>query len=136
MHVTLETAGTVFRNAVVDLASISPKLGGSGPKSAGSREGQRHEAARWRPHVIRQLIANSFDHQIKFVVDDIDDFANAVSAADEIGVSPESVWIMPQGTSETELDAKADWLHQKCDDHGFQYCDRMHIRWYGNRRGT
>jgi 7-carboxy-7-deazaguanine synthase len=136
MHVTVETAGTVFRDAFVDLASISPKLGGSGPKSAGSSEYTRHEAARWRPQVIRQLIDHSHDHQIKFVVDNDNDFASAVSAAKILGVLPENVWIMPQGTSETDLDSKAAWLRQRCDDHGYQYCDRMHIRWYGNRRGT
>lgn len=136
LHVTIETAGTVFRDAFVDLASISPKLRGSGPKDSASSEHQRHEASRWRPDVIRQLIANSRDHQLKFVVDDAGDFADAVAAANEIGVAAANVWIMPQGTSQQELDARAEWLIPLCEDHGYQFCDRMHIRWYGNRRGT
>jgi 7-carboxy-7-deazaguanine synthase len=136
MHVTIETAGTVFRDAMCDLVSISPKLAGSGPKTDSPKASQRHEAARWRPHVIRQLIDNACDHQLKFVVDDESDFAGAVAAANEIAVAPTNVWIMPQGTSEAELDSKATWLAALCDDHGYRYCDRMHIRWYGNRRGT
>jgi 7-carboxy-7-deazaguanine synthase len=136
MHVTIETAGTVFRDATCDLVSISPKLAGSGPRGQWQKEHQRHESARWRPEVIRQLIANSLDHQLKFVVEDQNDFADAVAAADEIAVIPENVWIMPQGTSEAELDSKASWLTALCDDHGYRYCERMHIRWYGNRRGT
>jgi 7-carboxy-7-deazaguanine synthase len=136
MHVTIETAGTVYRDAMCDLVSISPKLAGSGPKADSSKEHQRHEAARWRPQVIRQLIANAADHQLKFVVEDENDFADAVAAANEIGVAAENVWIMPQGTSEVEIDSKANWLAALCDDYGYRYCDRMHIRWYGNRRGT
>lgn len=136
LHVTIETAGSVFRDAFADLVSISPKLAGSGPKTDSPREHQRHEASRWRPQVIRQLIANSQDHQLKFVIDDANDFADAVSAANEIGVAAQNVWIMPQGTSESDLDARARWLIPLCDDHGYQFCDRMHIRWYGNRRGT
>lgn len=140
LHVTIETAGTLFRDAFADLVSISPKLAGSGPKADSPddspREHRRHEASRWRPQAIRQLIANSQDYQLKFVVDDANDFKDAVRAASEIGVAPQNVWIMPQGTSETELDARAKWIIPLCDDHGYQFCDRMHIRWYGNRRGT
>lgn len=145
LHVTIETAGTVFRELTADLISISPKLAESGPRpddvSAGGAAIDpawtgRHEAARWRPEVIRQLIDRSVDHQLKFVVDRPEDFAAAVEAAAEIGARPEAVWIMPQGTSEANLDAAAVWLEPLSAAYGFRYCDRLHIRWYGNRRGT
>jgi len=136
MHVTIETAGTVFRDVPVDLVSISPKLASSGPTDTSSSAHRRHHAARWRPQVIRQLIANADQHQIKFVVDTESDFADSAAAVESIGVSPENVWIMPQATTEQELDGKAGWLLVLCQTKGYQYCDRMHIRWYGNRRGT
>lgn len=145
LHVTIETAGTIFRELTADLISISPKLADSGPRNhdgPNSDPGldptwtQRHEATRWRPEVIRQLIDRSVDHQLKFVVDRPEDFAAAVEAAAEIGASPEAVWIMPQGTTEATLDSTAVWLAPLCEAVGFQYCDRLHIRWYGNLRGT
>jgi 7-carboxy-7-deazaguanine synthase len=145
LHVTIETAGTVDRELTADLISISPKLAGSGPGAGGEAAGtaaidpawtQRHEATRWRPEVVRQLIDRSVAHQLKFVVDRPEDFAAAVEAAAEIGTSPEAVWIMPQGTTAATLDATAVWLEPLCAASGFQYCDRLHVRWYGNRRGT
>lgn len=145
LHVTIETAGTVFRELTADLISISPKLADSGPRGDDPAAGgtaidpswtQRHEATRWRPEVVRQLIDRAVDHQLKFVVDRPEDFAAAVEAAAEIGASPEAVWIMPQGTTEATLDTTAVWLAPLCEATGFHYCDRLHIRWYGNRRGT
>jgi 7-carboxy-7-deazaguanine synthase len=138
LHVTIETAGTVLRDVTADLLSISPKLAGSGPQGdqADGKLGQRHEATRWRPDVIRALIAQSLDHQLKFVVDTPEDFDAAAQAANELEAAPQSVWIMPQGIDAAGLDAKAAWLTPRCERHGFRYCDRMHVRWYGNRRGT
>ena len=34
------------------------------------------------------------------------------------------------------MDAAAHWLKAWVEQAGFRYCDRMQIRWYGNRRGT
>ncbi len=136
LHVTIETAGTVDRELTVDLMSISPKLAHSGPRNGESAWARRHEERRWRVDVVRRLIAQSITHQLKFVVDQPRDFAHAVDAAVEIGANPESVWIMPQAVSETALDQQGQWLRPLCQQRGYHYCDRMQIRWYGNRRGT
>ena len=170
LHVTIETAGTVLRDCPADLMSISPKLAGSGPRtirrgdpvgdprepadaqdtavSALSRLAQRHEAARWRPDVIRGLIDLAVEHQLKFVVDSPADFADVLAAIEAIcrtdesragsghGPDPAAVWIMPQAIDTNALDEKSRWLRPLCDRHGFRYCDRMQIRWYGDRRGT
>lgn len=141
LHVTIETAGTIDRELTADLMSISPKLAGSGPKLNTSQNSlstwiKHHEQRRWRPDVIRQLIGRSLDYQVKFVVDEPGDFAQAAAAASELGVPSANVWIMPQAITEAQLDQQASWLRPLCQQRGFQYCDRMHVRWYGNRRGT
>jgi 7-carboxy-7-deazaguanine synthase len=138
MHVTIETAGTVFRDVPADLMSISPKLAGSGPRGDASIDSPagRHEATRWRPEVIAGLTRIAGDFQIKYVVDNREDFDAAIAATEEIAVANDSVWIMPQGIDAATLDEKAEWLRPLCADHGFHFCDRMHVRWYGNRRGT
>lgn len=150
LHVTIETAGSVFRPLAIDLVSISPKLSGSGPLAAAASRGNaaeqssgylnrwqlQHEAARWRPQVIRRLIDQSLQHQIKFVIDTAADFQETRGAVQQLAVQPANVWIMPQGLTTEELDEKRSWLLPLCQREGYRYCDRMHIRWYGNRRGT
>ncbi|HEY2826533.1 MAG TPA: 7-carboxy-7-deazaguanine synthase QueE, partial [Pirellulales bacterium] len=69
LHITVETAGTLYLPLVCDLMSISPKLAGSGPTDQQDHRWQvRHEQSRHRPDVIRRLV-NEFPYQIKFVVD-------------------------------------------------------------------
>lgn len=136
LHVTIETAGTILRDVTADLMSISPKLAASGPRERDSPWARRHEERRWRPETVRGLIAKAADYQLKFVVDRPDDFGQAIQAAETIGAAPQKVWIMPQGISETELDQQGQWLRPLCQQKGYRFCDRMQIRWYGNRRGT
>ena len=74
--VTLETAGTILREATADLMSISPKLANSTPSAERSEVwSKRHEELRHRPDVIRSLIAGT-RYQFKFVIDTPDDVAD------------------------------------------------------------
>src|ERR1041385_5243699 len=66
MHITVETAGTVFAPVACDLMSISPKLSNSTPQ--GSFQAQ-HERLRLQPEVLRRLMAG-YDYQLKFVIAD------------------------------------------------------------------
>jgi len=162
MHVTIETAGTVYRSLTADLMSISPKLLGSGPSrpqppsdrqfndrqptnGLPSQESEhldtskwslRHELTRWRPEVIAQLIKSAVDYQIKFVVNEPADFDKCMAAVSQLAVPAAHVWIMPQGIDEDSLDRQFQWLSPLVAAAGYRYCDRMHVRWYGNRRGT
>jgi len=136
MHVTIETAGTVYRDLTADLMSISPKLANSGPRDEADKWHRRHEKTRWRPDVIAKLIRSAVDYQIKFVIDNADDFNQCVTAVQQLMIPPDHVWIMPQGTDTVTLDQQASWLSPLVTSKGYRYCDRMHVRWYGNRRGT
>ncbi|MEM6978531.1 MAG: 7-carboxy-7-deazaguanine synthase QueE [Planctomycetota bacterium] len=145
IHVTIETAGTAnpFLNnedsdePICDLLSLSPKLSNSTPdRSRHLKWADRHESRRLPIDTMRQLIDRSDDHQVKFVVDTEDDFDEICSVIDALDVAASHVWIMPQGVSVDRLDAAADFLLPWTRKHGFHYCDRMHIRWYGNRPGT
>ena len=64
MHITIETAGTVFAPVECDLMSISPKLSNSTPD--GTFRAQ-HERLRLQPDVLGRLIA-AYDYQFKFVI--------------------------------------------------------------------
>jgi 7-carboxy-7-deazaguanine synthase len=137
MHVTIETAGTIDRDLVCDLASISPKLANSTPNEAEHpRWAALHQQRRMPIQIMRSLIDRSLDHQIKFVVTSKEDFAEIDSIVDRLGVDTDDVWIMPEGVTNEAMDLAAAWLRPLCDQFGYRYCDRMQIRWFGNRRGT
>ncbi|NMC20515.1 MAG: 7-carboxy-7-deazaguanine synthase QueE, partial [Thermogutta sp.] len=68
-HITIETAGTRYLSLPCRLMSISPKLSNSTPDAARHpRWSAVHERRRFRPEIVRRLIAEH-DYQLKFVVD-------------------------------------------------------------------
>src|SRR5271165_4705456 len=64
LHITIETAGTVFHPVQCDLMSISPKLSNSTPQGAWA---EKHDRLRIQPHVLSQLMAR-YEYQLKFVI--------------------------------------------------------------------
>ncbi|WP_440593974.1 7-carboxy-7-deazaguanine synthase QueE [Schlesneria sp.] len=133
--VTLETAGTVFRPIEVDLMSISPKLSNSSPRDS-VRWKERHQRDRHRPGVIQQLLETS-RYQLKFVVDQPEDLDEIVAYLTGFRtVSPECVWLMPQGVKQEELVQKEAWLAPAAARLGFRFCPRKQIEMFGNVRGT
>ncbi|MEN1680604.1 MAG: 7-carboxy-7-deazaguanine synthase QueE [Planctomycetota bacterium] len=136
-HITIETAGTLYLPVASHLMSISPKLAGSGPPADESpRWRRRHERTRHRPQVVRRLMSEH-RHQLKFVVNDRADLARIRDYLAELGdVDPERVLLMPQGTTADELEDRSRWLRPHCKQHGYTFCPRKQIEWYGSVRGT
>ena len=134
-HLTVETAGTIYAALPVDLWSISPKLADSTPGPEAGDWQARHEAARYRPEVIRQLMAAG-EHQLKFVVTSPDDLAEIHTVVAAVGAAPERVMLMPQGRTTEEIDERMRWLVPLCIANGWRLCDRLHLRLFGNTRGT
>ena len=136
-HVTIETAGTVYRPAACDLMSISPKLSSSVP--AGRHDAgwaARHERTRHVPDVTRRLTAD-WPYQVKFVIDSLDDCREVERYLAEFPeIDRARVMLMPQGTDRDGLDRKARWLRPYCESHGLIFCPRRQIEWYGLERGT
>ena len=142
LHITIETAGTVWHKVDCDLMSISPKLSNSTPSVERAGEWvQRHEKTRDSISIVRRLVEN-FDHQLKFVVDTEDDFAEIEAYLIELGkelsqpLESQRVLLMPQGTKQSELVARELWLKPYCEKQGYTLSARKHIQWYGNKRGT
>ena len=58
LHITIETAGTVYQPVSCDLMSISPKLANSTPhRREGGKFAEQHDRLRYQPEVLRRLIA-------------------------------------------------------------------------------
>ncbi len=136
-HITIETAGTCHQSLACDLMSISPKLSNSTPDDRfGPQWRQKHERTRHAPDVIRRLVAE-YAYQIKFVIGQPQDCDEMQRYLDEFPeIRRDRVLLMPQGVAQDELDRIGAWLQPYCRQHGFHFCPRRHIEWYGMTRGT
>jgi len=137
LHITVETAGTLYLPVACDLMSISPKLANSTPsKERDARWHRRHELARHVPEVVHRLIAE-FDYQIKFVVDVPEDFEDVQRYLEDMPqIDRSRVMLMPQGTEVKELTEKGQWIEPYCEAQGLRFCPRRQIEWFGLVHGT
>ncbi len=134
LHLTIETAGTVYRDVGADLYSISPKLGNSTPDDP--VWGPRHEARRLPLDVLSCFVA---DHsvQLKFVVSTPAQLAELEGLLAQLPpLAPDRVLLMPEGRDVAALDARAPWVLAACMERGWRFCDRLHIRLFGDTPGT
>ena len=138
MHITMETAATVYKVVKIDLASLSPKLSNSTPiEREGGRFARAHEQLRINMPVIQAFIEGSPEFQLKFVVSGEGDLAEIRTILEGLkGVRGEDVLLMPEGTDVRTLEERAGWVSEVCKREGFRYCPRLHVALYGNRRGT
>lgn len=136
LHITIETAGTVFAPVACDLMSISPKLKNSVPiKREGGRWAAQHERLRYQPDVLRRLMAE-FAYQLKFVVTEPSDLAEIRDICREIGAERNRVVLMPEGTDPDVLRKRSLWLAEVCKENGYRLGPRLHVELWGNRRGV
>lgn len=140
-HITIETAGTIAPDgACVDLASISPKLANSTPDPARAGEAwvTRHEDTRLQPEVLRTWLTEAPDYQLKFVIATDEDLAEVQQIITSIGlpIPPEKILLMPEGITMEAMRARYDLLIQASKTHGYRLSPRLHIEWFGNKRGT
>jgi 7-carboxy-7-deazaguanine synthase len=138
LHITLETAATVYKTVPIDLASLSPKLANSTPHNReGGRFAAAHERQRINLDAIQRFIDASEDFQLKFVVASEADVTEAKSLLARLHRwDPSDVLLMPEGVTPIELEGRAEWLIEVCKREAFRYCPRLHIALFGNTRGT
>jgi len=140
MHITIETAGTVFRPVRCDLMSLSPKLANStpadDPRDTAGRWTAMHEARRLDPEALQRLIDAHPDRQLKFVVSAPGDLEEIDALLDRLARwRPDEVMLMPEGTTTPEPD-KVAWVVRTCTQRGWRYAHRLHIELFGDTRGT
>jgi 7-carboxy-7-deazaguanine synthase len=133
LHITVETAGTVYTPVACDLMSISPKLANSTPDD--SKWGPVHERTRLQLDVLRALLA-TYAYQLKFVVADPGDLDEILSLTDELNAPAEHVLLMPEGRSPEVLRQRALWLIPLCLKHRFRYSPRVQVDVWGDKRGV
>lgn len=137
-HITIETAATVYKPVLCDLASLSPKLANSTPLARdGGKYAEAHERDRFQPDVIEAFIRTAPDFQLKFVVECEQDLEEIHRTLQRLpNVPPENVLLMPEGTEASLLLQRGRWVAEICKSRGFRYCPRLHVELFGCRRGV
>lgn len=125
----VETNGTrrpsdEFAEAV-DQFNVSPKLANS----------RMPETLRVQPAAL-DFFAASPKAWFKFVVEDPEDLGEIEALVSARGIRRERVLLMPEGRTAAELDRHAVRLAEICRDSGFRFCDRLHVRLWGDKRGV
>jgi 7-carboxy-7-deazaguanine synthase len=132
MHITIETAGTVWAEVECDLLSISPKLSNSTPEGPFAAQ---HERLRIQPEVLGRLMA-AHEYQLKFVVatpGDVEEIRGLVKA---LGAPKQNVILMPEGVDVAVLRERTKWVAEACKTEGYRFTPRLHVELYGNKRGV
>jgi 7-carboxy-7-deazaguanine synthase len=136
LHITIETAGTVYQPVTCDLMSISPKLANSTPtEREDGRWAAQHDRLRYQAETLKKLMA-AYPYQLKFVVSEPGDLAEIETILQETGADRSRVILMPEGTSSETLNQRARWLVEICKRERFRYGPRVHVDIYGNQRGV
>lgn len=136
LHITVETAGTVYQPVACDLMSISPKLKNSIPYERDSgRWAAQHDRLRHQPDILRRLMSD-YPHQLKFVVSEPEDLREIAELRDELPAGREQIVLMPEGTNRDVLRERGLWLAEICKHEGYRFSSRLHVDLWGDRRGV
>ena len=142
----MKSNGTIFRDAHIDLASISPKLQSSTPTAEKDpkREGEwakRHEQRQIELDALAKLV-DTYNSQLKFVVTgpedmpEIEDLVALVREATDATVRDDDVLLMPEGMAREQLDESRNTVAQLAMEHGYRYTPRLHIDLWNDAPGT
>lgn len=133
--ITIETAGTVYRDIPCDLMSISPKLANSTPPE-GSGWRERHETTRLNVEALQKLI-ETYYYQLKFVLTSVNDAKDVDHLLSQLpAVPPGRVLVMAEGVSADVQSQRQRELVPLCIEKGWRLTPRLHIDLFGNSRGT
>ncbi len=145
-HTTVETNGTIYRDAAIDLASISPKLSSSTPTPDRDPKGNgewetRHEEQRIDLEALARLI-DEYDSQLKFVVtgrndlSEIDELISQIREVTGTTVATDDVLLMPEGMTRDELDDRRNEVAELALERGYRYTPRLHVDLWNDEPGT
>jgi len=133
LHLTIETAGTVFREVACDLLSLSPKTASSDPDGAWA---VRHRQRRADLAPARRLLRCHPEHQVKIVVRDECETDEVCALVEALGVDPGRVLLMPEGATAEAVAARAPAVAGMCLRLGFRFSPRLHLELFGGGRGV
>jgi 7-carboxy-7-deazaguanine synthase len=116
-HTTIETAGVVYRKVNCDLLSLSPKLPSTLP-----------DKKTFRPTILRKLMADAGDYQVKFVVADEQQVAETLQLLTRHDIFDQNnVMLMPNSQVPSEYRSVAAKIARLALENNLRFCPRLHL---------
>ena len=145
-HVTVETNGTRYVDAPIDLASISPKLANSTPTADRDPKGagewaEKHENRRIDTEAFARFV-DSYESQLKFVVTgredmaEIEDLVDSIREAAVTTIADEDVLLMPEGVTTEAVAQRRPVVAELAQEYGYRYTPRLHVNLWNDEPGT
>jgi len=145
-HTTVETNGTIHRDAAIDLASISPKLASSTPTPEKDPKGEgewedKHEERRVDMDALSSLV-EQYEFQLKFVVTGEQDMPEIGSLLQRLRQSTtqrignDDVLLMPEGATRERLEETREATAELAMEYGYRYTPRLHVDLWNDAPGT
>ncbi len=129
MRIEIETNGTIAPppalDALVAQYNVSPKLAHSGNPASLALLPER--LAEWsaKPRAF-----------FKFVVAEPEDVEEVLSVQRRFAIPSDRIYLMAEGIDAETLEAREAWLAPICLAHNLNLSKRLHIRLFGDTRGT
>ena len=92
------------------------------------------EATRINPEAIRAFLSRGA--WWKFVVADRTDVAEVLQLMERFALPRDRILLMPEGIRREEILERSLWAVEECRRHGFRYSPRLHILFWGAKRGV
>lgn len=127
--IEIETNGTQnFSNEIDDRIScysISPKLSNT----------HIEESKRIDIDILSQYLNSSYnDIVFKFIVSEKNNLAEIKKIQENLHLSPESIYVMPEGINNEDLKNKSLWIANTCLKERWNFSYRLQILLWGNER--
>jgi 7-carboxy-7-deazaguanine synthase len=145
-HTTVETNGTVYRDAHVDLLSLSPKLENSTPtperNPKGEGEWATHHAERRLDVETMAALVEAYPFQLKFVVsgerdmEEIDELLGELRGVSSTPIADADVLLMPEGATRERLAETRETVARLAMEYGYRYTPRLHVDLWNDAPGT
>lgn len=119
-HTTIETAGIVYRKVPCDLLSLSPKLPSTLP-----------DVKTFRPTILRKLMAEAGDYQVKFVVADEPQVLETLELLARHDLhdlfDQKNVMLMPNAQNSSKYRSAAVKIARLALENNLRFCPRLHL---------
>jgi len=128
--IEVETNGTLIPSEAaqkrISQFNVSPKLANSKNELELRRKDKPYRFYTSHPYAW-----------FKFVVERDDDLTEIFEIQKQYGIPPEKILLMPQGRTEEETKARAQFIVELCKQHGYRFCNRLQVWiWDGALRGV
>jgi len=132
--ITIETNGIIFDD------TIKPHLWSISPKTKNSVIGNSVSTILYEKNNtfenLKKFVSCGVLCQFKFVVMNENDLKDIQKISCDSGIPKQIIYLMPEGKTINDQRDKSLALVELCKQHGYNFCTRLHIWLWGDKRGV